>query len=138
MLVVAKFLHIFGLMLGAGAGLGSMAVARQIRQAAGEPSPQLMALRPYFARMALIGIVLIWLTGLWLYIVGYQGAPLGPAFHAKLTAAALLLGVVVAINVVTARARSAGTPPPAWLPRLNMTTPILLLLAVGLAVYVFK
>lgn len=138
MLVLAKFLHFLGLMLGAGAGFGSMIVARQIRASAGVPTPQLAALRPLFAHMGAIGIGLLWLTGLWLYLSKYGGAPLGGAFHAKLGVAALLLIVIVALNVVMTRARSKGVPPPAWLPVLGMTTPVLTLLATALAVVVFN
>lgn len=138
MFAFAKFLHLFGLMLGAGAGLGQMVLARRIRLANGAPGPELAALRPIFARMALVGISLLWLTGLWLYLGFHAGAPLPPAFHAKLGVAALLLAAVIVINVTMARARAAGNPPPAWLPKLGMTTPVLLLIAVALAVYVFN
>jgi hypothetical protein len=138
MFVFAIFLHFLGLMLGAGAGFGSMVVSRQIRKQVGAPTPQLAALRPIFARMGLIGIALLWLSGLWLYVGKYGGAPLGAAFHAKLTVAALLLAVILALNIVGMRARSRGLPPPPWLPALGMTTPVLTLLAVALAAIVFN
>lgn len=138
MLLLAKFLHFLGLMLGAGAGFGSMIVARQIRASAGVPTPQLAALRPLFARMGAIGIIILWVSGLWLYLSKYGGAPLGGAFHAKLGVAALLLVVILALNVVVARAKAKGVPPPAWLPVLGMTTPVLTILAVVLAVIVFN
>ncbi len=138
MLVFATFLHFLGLMLGAGAGFGSMVVSRQIRKLVGVPTPQLAALRPIFAKMALIGIALLWLSGLWLYVGKYGGVPLGAVFHAKLAAAALLLAVIIAINVIGTRARSRGLPPPPWLPALGMSTPVLTLLAVALAAIVFN
>ena len=138
MIWLPKFLHLIGLMLGAGAAFGSMAVVRAVRGAAGTPSPQLLALRPVFARMALGGIAVLWISGLWLYLGFYRGADLGGAFHAKLATATLLLLIVAAISIVGARAKAAGAPPPAWLPRLGMVTPVLLILAVGLAVYVFR
>jgi len=138
MLLAIKFLHFLGLMLGAGAGFGSMIVARQIRRSAGVPTPQLAALRPVFGMVGLIGILLLWASGLWLYLSAYQGAPLGPAFHAKLGVATLLLLVIAAINLIAMRAKRRGTPPPPWLPMLGMTTPVLTLLAVALAVVVFN
>ena len=138
MLTFATFLHFLGLMLGAGAGLGSMVVSRQIRRLIGAPTPQLAALRPIFAHMALIGVALLWLSGLWLYMGKYGGVPLGPAFHAKLTVAALLLAVAISITVIGRRARGRGLPPPPWLPILGMATAVLTLLAVALAVYVFN
>ncbi len=137
-MLLAKFLHFLGLMLGAGAGFASMIVARQIRRSAGQPTPQLAALRPMLGRMGLAGILLIWASGLWLYLGAYGGVPLGPVFHAKLAVAALLLIVIIAITVVAMRSHTRGVPPPAWLPVLGMSTPILTILAVALAVYVFN
>lgn len=131
-----KFLHLVGLMLGAAAGFGAMAVARQARRAGG-PSPDLMALRPHFARLALAGIVLIWLTGLALWLVRYDLADLGPAYSLKMVVALVLLGVVLVINRVNARVARNGGPPPPWLPKLGMATPVLTLAAVALAVWVF-
>ena len=137
MIWFVKFLHIFGLMLGSAAAFGNFAVARQIRLSAGSPPKELLALRPLMARTALVAIVLLWLTGLWLYLDIYAGVPLGWAFHAKLGAAALLLAAIVVVNVVARRA-AAGTPPPAWLPQLHVATRVLLVLAVALAVFVFN
>jgi uncharacterized membrane protein len=134
---LVKFLHIFGLMLGSAAAFGNFAVARQIRLSAGAPPKELLALRPLMARTALGAIVLLWLTGLWLYTDAYMGVPLGWAFHAKLGVAALLLVAIIAVNVVMRRA-AAGTPPPSWLPQLHIATRVLLVLAVAFAVFVFN
>lgn len=133
---VWKFLHIFGLMLAAGSGFGAMAVARQARRAGG-PAPELQALRPWFARLGLAGIVLIWVSGLALWMFRYSFADLGPAYSLKMVVALVLLGVALAIAQITRSAARAGTPPPAWLPKLGMTTPVLTLVAMGLGVWVF-
>ncbi|QPC86986.1 hypothetical protein GA830_09755 [Mesorhizobium sp. NBSH29] len=132
-----KFLHIFALMLGAGAGFGQLIIARRLRAADGQLKPELMALRPIFARLGLAGIVLIWLTGLWLYLGFYAGSNLGAAFHIKLLLATALLAISITGAVVMARAK-AGSRPPAWLPTLGMASGPLLLLAVALAVYIFN
>lgn len=134
--VVLKFFHILGLMLGAAAGFGSMLVARQARRAA-TPSPDLLALRPLLSKLALAGIILLWITGLSLWLLRYDLAQLGPAYSFKMLVALVLLVVVIVINVVNRRAASAGTPPPTWLPKLGMSTPILTLIAVALGVWVF-
>jgi hypothetical protein len=136
-IILAKFLHIFGLMLGAAAAFGNFAVARQVRLAGSPPPKDLLALRPLFARTALVAILLLWLTGLWLYFDAYQGLSLGLAFHFKLAAATLLLAAIVVVNVIVSRT-AAGTPPPSWLPQLHVATRILLVLAVAFAVYVFN
>ena len=137
MIGLVKFLHFLGLMLGAGGGFGAMVIAGALRRTPGA-APQLGALRPIFGRLSLAGIVLIWLTGLWLYFGLYAAAPIGTAFSAKLVAAAALLAVVLTLTVVQARARKRGTPPPAWVPRLGMAAPVLTLLAVALAVVAFS
>ena len=131
-----KFLHIFGLMLGAAAGFGAMAIARQARRPAGL-TPELAALRPWFGRLGLVGIVLIWISGLALWLFRYAFADLGPVYSLKLVVALVLLGVILALHSIVGRAAKAGTPPPAWLPKLGMTTPILTLIAMGLGVWVF-
>lgn len=131
-----KFLHILGLMLGAAAGFGSMAVARQIRRAGGA-SPDLAALRPLLGRLGLAGIVLIWLSGLGLWVFRYDMADLGPVYQVKVAVAAVLFGVIVVLGRAGAKAAAAGTPPPRWVPALGMSTPVLTLAAVALAVWVF-
>lgn len=133
---VFKFLHIFGLMLGAAAGFGSMIVARRMR-AAGGASPELAALRPLFGRLGMAGITLLWLSGLLLWMFRYDFSDLGPAYSLKLVTSLVLLGVILALHMTIRRAQKDGVPPPAWLPKLGMTTPVLTLIAMGLGVWVF-
>jgi hypothetical protein len=134
MIVLMKFLHFFGLMLGSAAAFGSFAVARQVRRDSGQPPSQLLVLGPFFARTALVAILLLWLTGSWLYFEAYSDIDLGLVFHFKLAAAALLLASIIVVNVAV---RRAETPPPSWLPQLHVAARILLVLAVACAVYVF-
>jgi hypothetical protein len=136
-IVILKFLHFLGLMLGAAAGFGSMAVMMQARRGDGAPAPALMALRPVFGRLGLAGISLLWLSGLGLWSMRYGFANLGVAYALKLVTAAILFGMILAMSQATAQMRREGTPPPAWLPRLGMATSPLTFLAVLLAVWVF-
>lgn len=131
---ILKFFHIFGLMLGAASGFGSMIIARQMRRA---PSPEVAKLRPFFIKLALGGIVLLWITGLGLWIMRYDMAQLGRLYDIKMLVAAILLVIVIFMNMTLRRAVKAGTPPPAWLPKLGMSTPFLTLIAMGLGVWVF-
>lgn len=131
-----KFLHILGLMLGAAAGFGAMVVARRAR-AAGSPSPDLAALRPVFSKLALAGIALLWLSGLGLWLFRYDLVNLGPAYSLKMVVSLVLLGVILAISRINAGAARNRAQPPAWLPKLGMTTPVLTLIAMGLGVWVF-
>ena len=137
MLGLTKFLHLFALMLGAAAGFGSLIVARRIAALDGPPPPALAGLRPIFARTGLAGITLIWITGLVLYAAKYGDADLGPLYWLKLAVAASLLCVVVALNVIGTRAARAGTPPPSIMQPLSVSSTVLTLIALALAVAIF-
>jgi hypothetical protein len=113
MFVLAKFLHLFGLMLGAAAGIGNLLILAQLRKSSPPPAPQLLALRPAQAKLALTGIGLLWLTGLWMYSSAFSGAALSGAFHVKLAVAALLLALIILVNVIRVRSARSGAPPPA-------------------------
>jgi multisubunit Na+/H+ antiporter MnhC subunit len=136
MFALMKTLHLFGLMLGAGGGMGSMMVAIQAKRAGGPPAPALLSLRKNFAMAALIGVLLLWVTGLWLWLVDYDGAMLGTVFALKILAAALILAILIAARIAMART-PAGSPPPAWLQRVGPLSGLLAYVAVALAVIVF-
>lgn len=133
---IFKFLHIFGLMLGAASGFGSMIVARQIRRT-GTASPEIAALRPLFIRLGLAGIALLWISGLALWLFRYDLVDLGPLYSLKMLIAVALFGVALTLDSLLRRARRTGTMPPRWLPKLGMTTPVLMLVAMGLGVWIF-
>ncbi|WP_295814652.1 hypothetical protein, partial [uncultured Nitratireductor sp.] len=95
MLTFMKILHFFGLMLGAAGGMGGMMVAIQAKRSDGAPPPGLLALRPRFTLITLTGVSLLWLTGLWMWLVRYDGSFLSTAFILKLVAAAFILAVAL-------------------------------------------
>lgn len=136
MFVLMKTLHLFGLMLGAGGGLGTMLLAIQAKRAGGPPPPAMIALRKNLALAALVGVLLLWATGLWLWLINYSGAWLGAAFTLKLITAAIILGILIAARIAMVRA-VPGSPPPAWLRRLGPLSGLLSYVAVALAVFVF-
>lgn len=137
MIAFMKILHLFGLMLGAGGGMGSAMVGIQASRADGPPPPALLALRKNFALAALIGILLLWITGLWMWLVDYRDAWLGTAFALKLAAAAAILAILVAARLAMART-APGSPPPGWLQRLGPVSGLLAYVAVALAVIAFS
>lgn len=137
MFVLMKILHLFGLMLGAGGGLGAMLVAIQARRAEGPPAPALPMLRRNFALASLVGVLLLWATGVWMWVVDYDGAMLGTAFVLKLIAAALILAILIVARVAMART-APGSPPPALVRRLGPVAALLAYVAVALAVIAFS
>ena len=88
------------------------------------------------ARIGLVAMVLLWLTGFGLAYRVYGGMNLGLAFHVKLLGATALLGVVVFMNVYPAAMAKKGQAPN---PKLMKIMPMvarsaLVLVLVGIAV----
>lgn len=134
---VVKFLHYFGLMLGAGAGLGNMAAAiAHKRTGGGPPSDTIKAIKPLFGLFALSGISLLWLTGL-IMTFNVDSTLLGALFYVKLLVAATMLGISIFLMTIAKKAAKAGTPPPAYFEPLGRTSGVLAIVAVALAVMVF-
>ena len=133
---VFKFIHMTGMMLGAASGFGMMLLARQARLSGGI-SPDIAALRPRFAKLALLGISLLWISGLGLWMFRYDLVDLGAAYSLKLLIALVLFAIIVLVNTLNIRAKKNGTLPPSWLPKLGMTTPVLMFAAMGLGVWIF-
>ncbi len=97
---IVKFLHFFGLMLDAGAGLGNMAAAiAHKRTGGGPPSDTIKAIKPIFGLFALSGISLLWLTGL-IMTLNVEPTLLGTLFYVKLAVAAAMLGISVFLMTI--------------------------------------
>lgn len=134
---IVKFLHFFGLMLGAGAGLGNMAAAiAHKRTGGGPPSDTIKAIKPIFGLFALSGISLLWLTGL-IMTLNVEPTLLGTLFYVKLAVAAAMLGISVFLMTIAKKSAKAGTQPPAYFEPLGRTSGVLAIVAVALAVMVF-
>ncbi len=132
-----KTFHLLFLVIGAGAGIGNVALAMALKSAEGPPSPWVPSLRMKLARTGLVSVIFIWLTGLYLIYVYYGGWQPGLAFSLKMIAASLLLIGVIGINLLLNRVRKTGVPNP-LLPKLGLTTVGLTMLAVIFAVYAFS
>lgn len=134
---IVKFFHFFGLMLGAGAGLGGMAAAIAHKRAGGgPPSDTIKAIKPIFGIFALSGISLLWITGLIMTLKVDTGF-LGALFYLKLLVAAAMMAISVFLTVVAKKSAKAGVPPPSYLEMVGRTSGLLAIVAVALAVMVF-
>lgn len=136
MLLTLKTLHLLGLVLGLGFGLANIVIMQRLPATAEAMRPALMQLQKLNSRIAFAGVILLWVSGLWLYYAKYAGTGLGGAFHAK-------LALVVVLTVLAAYAQwlllRAGSPPPANIMRMiGRTVPALAAGAAALAVIVFN
>lgn len=105
MFAMIKAVHLLALVLALGGGIARLTlgpVAMKHPEARAVIAPVLAR----FATLHYAGLILLWLSGLWLYGAGYLGGGLGPAFHAKMAAVVALTGISATVWVRTRR----GTP----------------------------
>lgn len=134
-----KFLHLLGLVLGLGFGLANIVIMQRMATAQEAVRPAYAALQKLNSRIAFAGVLLLWVTGLWLYVGKYAGANLGGAFHAKLTLVVVLTALAGYAQWLLLRAERTGTPPPANIMRfIGRTVPALAAGAAALAVFAFN
>lgn len=92
MLITLKILHYLGFSVGVGSSVSAIIVSLMLKSEPAIAGPVLKRL----GRVSFSGLIVLWITGLWLYSSLYSGG-LGPYFTAKmiavagLTCAALLL-----------------------------------------------
>ena len=113
-------LHFLGLAMGFATGFGNMVMASLMAKASPEDRRVLARFPPMIVRVGDIGLVLLWVTGLAMVFVKWQGFGNMPGlFHAKLTTVVLmtlLIGythslakkVAAGDAAATVKAQSAG------------------------------
>lgn len=131
-------LHLIGLMMGAGGGFGSMIAMREAAQRSAEQAVALKSLGPAFARFSMIGLVLMWATGLALVFVKYGdlgGLPM--LFWAKFVFVTTLTLAAIAVHIAYAQVKAGNVAAAARLPVLGPISGASSLLAVIFAVLAF-
>jgi hypothetical protein len=136
-LITLKILHFIGLMMGGGAGFGSMIVMGAIRRADDAGKAALMPLRPKLANIGLAGVVLLWLTGVGMALTGEVAMALGLWFWLKMLVAGALLAIAV-YGLIVRRKMAAGQAVPAIAAKLPMMSSPMAILAVIFAVMAFS
>ena len=139
MLIALKALHLLGLVLGLGFGLANIVIMRRMPGVPQDARPAMAALQKFNSRMGFGGIIILWVTGLWLFLAKYAGASLSGAFHAKLAAVVVLTGLAAWAQWLLGNAARTKQPPPSGTMRLiGMTVPALAAVAAALAVVTFN
>lgn len=135
---IILFFHLAGLMMGAGGGMGSMIVMRRAQAMPPEQAGPLRSVGPALARFSLIGLVLMWVTGLTLIFVKYPGfAGLPEFFWIKIIFVLSLTLAAVVIEMTYADIKRGNVAAAARLPRLGPVAGLSSLLAVLFAVLAF-
>ena len=109
-IVALKFIQYLAVFLAGGLGVAN-GLLTKAHQAAGQPpAPPVQATMLTLARIGLVSIVLLWVTGIALGYLIYGSLSMGWAFHMKLVGATVLLGAVCFLNYHLTARRKAGIP----------------------------
>ena len=110
-IVALKFIHYLALFLAGGLGVANGLLAKAHQAASQPPAPPVQATMMKLARLGLVAVVLLWVTGIALGYLIYGSLSMGWAFHMKLVGATVLLGAVSFLNYHLTARRKAGIPP---------------------------
>ena len=134
--VLLKFLHYVSLFLAGGLGVANVMLFKNHQKAGILPAPPVQKTMMTLARLGLIAIVILWLTGIPLTYKVYGSFDLGWPFQLKLFGATSLIGAVAFLNIYLTKKAKDGNPPNPKV--MKIVPPIartsLLLVLVGVAV----
>ncbi len=111
--VLLKVLHYVSLFLAGGLGVANVMLIKNHQKAEMIPAPPVKKTMMTLARLGLIAIVILWLTGIPLTYKVYGSFDLGWPFHLKLLGATSLICAVAFLNLhLTKQARDGNPPDP--------------------------
>ncbi|ADE39917.1 hypothetical protein [Candidatus Puniceispirillum marinum] len=111
LIVALKFFHYLSLFLAGGLGVANALLAKAHQKAQMPPAPPVQQTMMTLARLGLVAIVILWVTGIILTNQIYGSFNLGWAFHLKLLGATILLLVIAFLNFHLAMSAKKGIPP---------------------------
>lgn len=131
--------HLIGLMMGAGGGLGSTVAAAYASSLQPEQASVIRGLSPNLARLSTVGLVLMLLTGVSLMILKHNGdvAGMPPLFWVKMLFVTTLTIAVILIEMTHAQVKKGNTAAAARLPRFGPMAGMSAFLTVIFAVLTF-
>ena len=110
-IILLKVLHYLSLFLAGGLGVANVMLFKNHQKAGMPPAPPVQKTMMTLARLGLIAIVILWLTGIPLTYKVYGSFDLGWPFHLKLLGATSLIGAVAFLNLHLTKQSRDGNPP---------------------------
>jgi hypothetical protein len=130
--------HFMGLAMGMSSGFANMVMAGLIAKAAPQEKAVLGRFPPAMGRIGLIGLVLLWVSGIAIVLTRYGTFAILPRpFLVKLMAVVLLTVVVIYIHLLQGRATRGDQAAMARIQTLGRATGPLAVVAVIFAVITF-
>lgn len=135
---ILLMLHFLGLAMGFGTSFANMVMTGLVTKAAPAEKAVLGRFPPAMLRVGDTGLVLLWVTGLILLYTRWGGFAVLPwQFHAKITAVAILSGVIGYIHVLVRKARLGDAAAAARIPAVGKVAFLMATLALVFAVLTF-
>jgi uncharacterized membrane protein len=136
---IVLFLHLLGLLMGAGGGFGAMVVMRvALTRAPGEANV-LRSVGPALGRLATAGLIIMLITGAALVFMRFGGfANLPPLFWAKMVFVASLTAAAIVLELTYGAVKRGDMAAAKRLPALGPWAGLSSLLAVLFAVLAFN
>ena len=135
-IVFLKFFHYVSIFLAGGLGVANAMLFKNHQKAGMAPVLPVQKTMITLARLGLISIVVLWLSGLPMTILLYGSFDLGWPFYLKIFGATTLLAVVAFLNIHLIKQARTGNPPNPKL--MKVVPPIartsLVLVFIGIAV----
>ncbi|MBM3778714.1 MAG: hypothetical protein FJW23_10835 [Acidimicrobiia bacterium] len=136
---ILLILHFLGLAMGFGTSFANMVMGGLIDKAAPGEKPVLARFPPAMIRVGDTGLILLWTTGLIMLYTKWGGFGNLPwQFHAKITAVAVLSGVIGYIHVLMKKARQGDQAAMARIPAVGKVAFLMAATALVLAVITFN
>ena len=131
-------LHFLGLAMGLSTGFANMVMAGLIAKAAPQEKPVLARFPPAMSRIGIVGLVLLWGSGIAIVLTRYGTFSILPRpFIVKLSAVVLLSLAVIYIQVLMPRAQRGEAAAIARIQTLGKLTGPLAIIAIIFAVITF-
>ena len=109
--IVLKVLHYVSLFLAGGLGVANVMLFKNHQIAGMPPAPPVQKTMMTLARLGLIAIVILWITGIPLTYKVYGSFDLGWPFNLKLLGGTSLLSAVAFLNLHLTKQSRDGNPP---------------------------
>lgn len=136
LIVGLKFFHYLALFLAGGLGVANSVLMKAHMKAGTPPALPVQQSMMTLARLGLVAVILLWVTGIALTLSIYGSFALGWAFHLKLLGATALLGIISFLNIHLSKSVKQGVPPnpkvTAIVPKI--ARPSLALVLIGVAI----
>jgi hypothetical protein len=129
--------HLIGLMMGAGGGLGSTVAMRYAAALPAEQQPVVRGLGPVLAKMSLAGLALMWVTGVSMAMMFGAIVNYPWQFWVKMAFVLTLTIAAIGIEVTYGQIRKGNAKAAARLPLLGPMAGISSILAMIFAVLTF-